>query len=902
MLPGSGVVVTRRKLQARARGSRTLRRRENMLALSASTSDARKGVSCCEHVASALTGHRGSVAVSSRAGLGGSCRRGSTQSTAVADAARTLQLAERDVQPASRKGVDLLELPLLEPPAWPESWPPRRKPLRPTEPPLQPDGAAKAALSSPSEGEQNKGEEDQRGPSEELLEIVHEELATKPGRWPKDTETSSLEQDVRGNDDEDSPSSSPPSGRRSALELPSQIEEGDGGEGTRDAIEAARKMEILVEKILPEDRLMNKLEEERARLTTMTEEDKILTDGGGRPIDVNNPAFGIGPYTLAARQQHMIEIAERSMEERRKSFPKNPWSSFALATYEDRELFSRVSVADAQTKARQRLEQQGLQPRIGDDIGTGAASPNAYVEIGPRPGPAMNGPEMEALNAVVSGALGISLKKASKLINIGAVWAYDDYDVKGWERLKRDRFIEADKVLRVFPNPERFRTCYVEDWRDRVKKVDPDFVVVDKPPLLPCFAKVANGRESLGQCLREALHVREWGGINNLITEDFTPCHEIDDEASGLVVLSRHEKAVEAFDKWLINREVVFEFVALCTANIEKGTYRHFYNKSQKIVGQPKPALYDEIPPHLLKHRRDYDNWEIAQMEVVATAPLPGGCAAVRIRTYGTGYQERIRAQLAILGSPVLNDSAIAGTPVPQEVAQQARLIPAVGSRKSEPAPLGSAAMLAPALGVVAPALLGGAVDEETMRGPYGYKLQLMKTAQRAAEQGVPQTPRKKVTVALHLARIEFGGRVVTCAPPPYWPEGAAAAVAVKLTTKDIKENVRSFITTHGGHARFGLVGGQFGVKVEWLEEHFVVDRAVGLVFVSEDAKKEWESERRVKSGDKAWGIGIRQRRSKYKENMMEIKEKYVAPSEMGFKSAPRFKQIKRGKVKPVNS
>ena len=29
-----------------------------------------------------------------------------------------------------------------------------------------------------------------------------------------------------------------------------------------------------------------------------------------------------------------------------------------------------------------------------------------------------------------------------------------------------------------------------------------------------------------------------------------------------------------------------------------------------------------------------------------------------------------------------------------------------------------------------------------------------------------------EVPVALHLARVEFLGRVVTCAPPPYWPEG----------------------------------------------------------------------------------------------------------------------------------
>lgn len=31
------------------------------------------------------------------------------------------------------------------------------------------------------------------------------------------------------------------------------------------------------------------------------------------------------------------------------------------------------------------------------------------------------------------------------------------------------------QVLRVFPNPERFKTCYVEDWDERIKKVDRDW-------------------------------------------------------------------------------------------------------------------------------------------------------------------------------------------------------------------------------------------------------------------------------------------------------------------------------------------------------------------------------------------------------------------------------------------
>mmetsp|Transcript_70907 Transcript_70907/g.207773 ORF Transcript_70907/g.207773 Transcript_70907/m.207773 type:complete len:166 (+) Transcript_70907:170-667(+) len=147
---------------------------------------------------------------------------------------------------------------------------------------------------------------------------------------------------------------------------------------------------------------------------------------------------------------------------------------------------------------------------------------------------------------------------------------------------------------------------------------------------------------------------------------------------------------------------------------------------------------------------------------------------------------------------------------------------------------------------------------------------------------------------AVRASVIAVTGAAIACA-------GAAAAVAVKLTAKDLRESVAAFLAMHGGQSRFGKVGGQFGVRVEWLEEHFVVDRVAGLVFSSEDARKEWEAQRRVKGGEKAWGLGLKQRRSKHKDQMMKIRDKYVAPSDWD-KPSPRYKQIKRGKVKPVST
>lgn len=321
----------------------------------------------------------------------------------------------------------------------------------------------------------------------------------------------------------------------------------------------------------------------------------------------------------------------------------------------------------------------------------------------------------------------------------------------------------------------------MEDWQDRLKSMDQDFVVVDKPPVMPCFPKVSNGRESLSKCLREALQVRKWGGgEQDKIDDKLNPCHEIDDEASGLIVLARHDKAEEIFEEWLEEQKVVFEFVALTNGIPEKGIYRHYYRiVEEKDPGQRKPELFEDIPPVFINGRKDYDDWDVVQMEVVATAPLQNGCAAVRVRTHATGWNERVRTQLAMIGTPILNDKEAEGVKVSKErrtsnlLSDSGEPSSSSGSRRSSAAAdeddeeeeeeavprTAAAARLRKGMNrsSMAFAPLGGAIDGETLRGPYGRKLRLLPGAREGANQGVSQKYRQKVPIALHLARVEFG-------------------------------------------------------------------------------------------------------------------------------------------------
>jgi len=360
---------------------------------------------------------------------------------------------------------------------------------------------------------------------------------------------------------------------------------------------------------------------------------------------------------------------------------------------------------------------------------------------------------------------------------------------------------------------------------------------------------------------------------------------------------------VEAFDDFLKEKKIIFEFVALITGNIRKGTYRHFYNKHERGKGKVKPALYEEIPPELISNSLDYDDWQMCEIEVLATAQLPNDCSAIRIRSRSCGWQERIRAQLAMMGCPVLNDQdvMVRGTQMPAEVARNAGLIGDTTDGKTNSTVVSRRAWSTKPL--------GGAVGDDVARQPYAKNLQLLPGAKSAAERGVPQTGGKKVPVGLHLARIEFLGRVVTCAPPKYWPEGAAAAVAIKLTEEDLMTGIKSFLFTQGGFCRFGKVGGKFGVKVDFLEKQFWVNREAGVVFVSAQAKHDWEGRRRVKIAEKQWREATdttdnvaTERQKQRKLRKMRQKEMYVPFKDFNKKGGPRYDEIKKQKFKPVSN
>lgn len=106
-------------------------------------------------------------------------------------------------------------------------------------------------------------------------------------------------------------------------------------------------------------------------------------------------------------------------------------------------------------------------------------------------------------------------EEVEKLIDLGAV-SYRDLRLGDekivWERLSRNQSLEECMQLRIYFEPRRYPSCYV-NWKTRVvslKSIDgeevsekgKDYIIVDKPAMLPCMAHPSNTMEHLIPCVK----------------------------------------------------------------------------------------------------------------------------------------------------------------------------------------------------------------------------------------------------------------------------------------------------------------------------------------------------------------------------------------------------------------
>src|SRR5262245_1575659 len=92
--------------------------------------------------------------------------------------------------------------------------------------------------------------------------------------------------------------------------------------------------------------------------------------------------------------------------------------------------------------------------------------------------------------------LPLPAEEARRLVALGAVY------LRG-RRAENDTPISAGDYVRVHTRPRRFPTAAIE-WRETVIVESDEYLVVDKPALVPVHATLDNARENLVDCLGRA--------------------------------------------------------------------------------------------------------------------------------------------------------------------------------------------------------------------------------------------------------------------------------------------------------------------------------------------------------------------------------------------------------------
>ena len=223
---------------------------------------------------------------------------------------------------------------------------------------------------------------------------------------------------------------------------------------------------------------------------------------------------------------------------------------------------------------------------------------------------------------VVSKATGLSLDFLDSLKHLGAVY-------RGEIRLNEDFDVQHEEYLRIHTQPRRYPKCQSIDVKNLIQHECHDLIIVDKPSGLPCHPTVDNKKENLVTLLKEQ------------ISSDIRLTHRLDVATSGLLVFAKSAEAQNLFHEILKNRQIKKIYQALVKSpGPIIGLYEHHMLKTEwapKEIRDTPTAQTQVCQMNVLKSDQ-YKNFSRLDIELL------------------TGRTHQIRAQLAFMGFPIVDD------------------------------------------------------------------------------------------------------------------------------------------------------------------------------------------------------------------------------------------------------
>ena len=225
------------------------------------------------------------------------------------------------------------------------------------------------------------------------------------------------------------------------------------------------------------------------------------------------------------------------------------------------------------------------------------------------------------ISEVLSAMLSLTPERVLEILYLGGIYLFD-------KRQHENLHINTDDYLRIHTRPRRYNNP--QDWAQRIVFQNDDFIVVNKPAGLPCYASVDNEKENVLMFLREHLQA------------PVLTLHRLDVPTQGLLCLAKTLRFQQSFNELLKDRRVQKLYTAhVASPGPELGEHTHYMEKSPWA---PKVARSQFFTEGLE-----------CRLRVLEKSEVSPGVTALKIELL-TGRTHQIRCQMAAMGFPLRGD------------------------------------------------------------------------------------------------------------------------------------------------------------------------------------------------------------------------------------------------------